>query len=496
MDWGRNNRQARQQQPNMRNLSTPPPPANPNDFLKQAQTLIAAEIRMISGCELGQTSADVSSIEGGSKLPNPNGLAGGACTSALLSVLYDGKATTYQQVMLELRQSLQQDGFSQIPQLTSSRPLDLQETPFQLVGGGPDGRRRALLIGINYQGQNGELRGCHNDVLRMQEYIQTEHGYPPEDMLVLLDDANHKSPTRQNIIAALQALVAHSQAGDSIVVHYSGHGGLLEPTLQNVWKKGSAEYDQTIIPLDHEQSGQIRDFNLFHHFVKPLQAGVTVTCIMDCCHSGAVLELPYSFLATSIGERDMGGADMMMQPNMNFMSNLAFLYSLGGGLLDPLLFHNVGEHFNQVTGENMDDYQGVMAESAENDAADYGNDVDDGGDYGDDPTGDDNDNGYDTGDMDHGDNGGDYDGYAQSDSPVVVPGEAIPDYGHGGGAFDGGGGAYFDDPTGFDDGAVGGQDDCDLCSFLSDYLGSNFLGSLFDGHDDGDGYGGDFDDGD
>jgi hypothetical protein len=299
--------------------------------------------------------------------------------------------------------------------------------------------------------------------------------------LVFADDGQHKSPTRENIIAALQALVAHSQAGDSIVVHYSGHGGLLEPTLQNVWKKGLAEYDQTIIPLDHEQSGQIRDFNLFHHFVKPLQAGVTATCIMDCCHSGAVLELPYSFLATNVGERSMG-ADMMMEPNLNFMSNLAFLYMLGGGQLDPSLFHDVGEHFNQVTGENMDDYQGDMADSAENDAADYGNDVDDGdgdGDYEDDPAGDDNDNHYDTRGADHGDNGGDYDGYAQSDGPVVVPGEDIGgmDYGNGGdGEFFAGGRGYFDDPTGFGDGdgGVGGQDDCDFFSFLSDFLGSLF----------------------
>jgi hypothetical protein len=194
MAWGRENRQARQQQPDLHNLPTPPPPANLDDFLQQAQTLIPAEIRLISGCEPGQTSADVSSIKGGSTLPNPNGRAGGACTSALLDVLNGGKATTtYQQVMLELRQNLQQDGFSQIPQLTSSRPLDLQETPFQLVGGGPNGRRRALLIGINYQGQDGQLRGCHNDVLRMQEYIQKEHGFPSEDMLVLLGKCRDSS---------------------------------------------------------------------------------------------------------------------------------------------------------------------------------------------------------------------------------------------------------------------------------------------------------------
>ncbi|KAI9621423.1 hypothetical protein H4Q26_015724 [Puccinia striiformis f. sp. tritici PST-130] len=30
------------------------------------------------------------------------------------------------------------------------------------------GRRKALCIGINYAGQSGELRGCHNDALNMQ----------------------------------------------------------------------------------------------------------------------------------------------------------------------------------------------------------------------------------------------------------------------------------------------------------------------------------------
>lgn len=45
------------------------------------------DIRMISGCEDAQTSADVSNV-GSFQLPDPAGRAGGACTSTLLRILY------------------------------------------------------------------------------------------------------------------------------------------------------------------------------------------------------------------------------------------------------------------------------------------------------------------------------------------------------------------------------------------------------------------------
>ena len=97
--------------------------------------------------------------------PFTQGRAGGACTSALLQVLYrDGHATgdrSWVQCLREMRGNLRAMGYDQIPQLTSSRLIDVNKM-MHIVPPGSTGRRRAVLIGINYVGQQGQLSGCHN----------------------------------------------------------------------------------------------------------------------------------------------------------------------------------------------------------------------------------------------------------------------------------------------------------------------------------------------
>ena len=94
-----------------------------------------------------------------------------------------------------------------------------------------------------------------------------------------------------------------------------------------------------------------------------MAAGVTVTCVIDACHSGAVLELPYSYMPTD-------GGVIRAQRNMSSLSNLAFLYLLAGGML-PHGFDNVVENIEDVTGGNIEDYQGMGMDDAAQDAGDY-----------------------------------------------------------------------------------------------------------------------------
>jgi metacaspase-1 len=155
---------------------------------------------------------------------------------------------TFQELLLRLRESLAAKGLSQIPQLTSSRPLELKQTTFSLNSG--PGQSRALLVGINYHGQSGELRGCHNDIANVRQYLIDRQGYSPSNILVLLDDGKHIFPTRQKIMLGLQQLVEHSRSGDNVYFHYSGHGGLLSPEGFNSFKLNHKEYDETLFPLD------------------------------------------------------------------------------------------------------------------------------------------------------------------------------------------------------------------------------------------------------
>ncbi len=66
------------------------------------------------------------------ELPNPAGKSGGACTSALLQVLYDhGQAAepmSWVHMLRKMRSALGTMVYDQIPQLTSSRLIDVNKT--------------------------------------------------------------------------------------------------------------------------------------------------------------------------------------------------------------------------------------------------------------------------------------------------------------------------------------------------------------------------------
>ncbi|KAL3914987.1 MAG: hypothetical protein SGILL_005857, partial [Bacillariaceae sp.] len=116
---------------------------------------IPAKFVMISGSEDKQTSADVGNV-GSFQLPDPAGKAGGACTSTLLRVMHDnhGQSISWIELLQRMRAVLKSKGYDQVPQLSSSRMLNVNHR-FEIVP--PESiegkARRAILIGINYVGQ-------------------------------------------------------------------------------------------------------------------------------------------------------------------------------------------------------------------------------------------------------------------------------------------------------------------------------------------------------
>lgn len=255
------------------------------------------DIRMISGCDDHQTSADVSNV-GSFSLPDPAGRAGGACTSTLLQILYaDEKVTeddlSFTEVLQAMRKDLSKKGYTQIPQLTSCNPIDVNQH-FDLVPKEATGTKRAVMIGINYVGHSpGELSGCHNDVHNMKKYIMEVHDFEEDNIVLLLDDGENRSPTKENIINAYKKIVAESKEDDAIFLHYSGHGTKLKDDDDGEEADG---FDEALVPLDYNDgAGMIRDDDLYDILVKPLHKGVHMVSLMDCCHSGTILDLPYIF---------------------------------------------------------------------------------------------------------------------------------------------------------------------------------------------------------
>lgn len=173
--------------------------------------------------------------------------------------------------------------------LSSKAPQSTEQATETL--GTVTGKRRALFIGINYFGQQGELRGCINDVHNIKGFLSRT--YRIDEVLVLTDDQKDPNciPTRKNIITAFRWLRRGAKAGDSLILHYSGHGGSVKDT------DGDEEdgMDETMIPVDYQKAGHIVDDEVHDVLVRGLPRGVRLTAIMDCCHSESMLDLPYIY---------------------------------------------------------------------------------------------------------------------------------------------------------------------------------------------------------
>jgi len=156
------------------------------------------------------------------------------------------------------------------------------------------GRRKALLIGINYlNNPNAHLDGCINDTNYLKFMLISKFQYTPTDMLVLTDDQADPllQPTRANIMNAFRWLVEGAVPGDSLFFSFSGHGGQV-PDYNGDEADG---LDEVIMPVDYNTAGPIVDDDIHAYLAMGVPPGAKLTAVMDCCHSGTGMDLPYEY---------------------------------------------------------------------------------------------------------------------------------------------------------------------------------------------------------
>lgn len=85
--------------------------------------------------------------------------------------------------------------------------------------------------------------------------------------------------------------------------------------------------------MDHEEAGVIVDDEMHAILVHPLPAGCRLTAIMDCCHSGSALDLPYIYSTTG----KVKEANMMADVGQGVLvAGMAYLKGDTGGMLRGL----------------------------------------------------------------------------------------------------------------------------------------------------------------
>lgn len=137
--------------------------------------------------------------------------------------------------------------------------------------------KNALCIGINdYPGTRNDLAGCINDADDWSTLL-TGRGFTVKN----LRDAQ---ATKAGMVSAIGELLGRAQAGDSLIMTYSGHGTFVPDTSGDE----PDGYDEALCPHDIESGNALLDDEI-HQLFASRAVGVRIVLISDSCHSGSVI---------------------------------------------------------------------------------------------------------------------------------------------------------------------------------------------------------------
>eukprot|EP00891_Asterochloris_glomerata_P006541 jgi/Astpho2/6541/gw1.00099.4.1_t len=125
----------------------------------------------------------------------------------------------------------------------------------------------------------------------MVHLLKTRFGFHNDGILQMTDEMQDPTrvPTGYNIRQGIRWLMTDLTPGDSLIFHYSGHGSQQRDPLGEE-RDGM---NDTLCPVDFKTAGMIIDDELNALLCNPLPPGVRLHAIIDACHSGTVLDMPY-----------------------------------------------------------------------------------------------------------------------------------------------------------------------------------------------------------
>eukprot|EP00659_Diplonema_papillatum_P004520 gene4520-7001_t len=165
------------------------------------------------------------------------------------------------------------------------------------------GAAKALLIGASYTGQKEALDTPAGDVKAMRAFL-IDAGFHGQQ-LVLTDEKQANAvhvPTKDNMLRAMDWLVADAKAGETLFLHFSGHG----VEVRDDQREGT--YNEALLPVNFRSTKPfqiLRADHLTDLLVTKLPHGVRLVIVCDCAHSGSMVTLPFSLRATKDGNLEL-----------------------------------------------------------------------------------------------------------------------------------------------------------------------------------------------
>lgn len=172
---------------------------------------------------------------------------------------------------------------------SSSVPTGVRAAPVNDAIATATGRKRALLVGLNYPGTPAALKGSINNVASISRVL-LRLGFQEEWTLTLTDDQADPSfiPTHKNIVMGMRWLTQGAVSGDALLFHFSGHG------VQQA-DGAEAALDDAFCPVDFSEAGYVTENEVFDCLVRELPSGVRLTMLIDSCLPCICPELPFIY---------------------------------------------------------------------------------------------------------------------------------------------------------------------------------------------------------
>ncbi|KAG8905114.1 hypothetical protein FRB99_000678 [Tulasnella sp. 403] len=167
--------------------------------------------------------------------------------------------------------------------------------------------RKALLIGIEYLGLQPEvdpipaartdaeywkqvLRGCTSSL--------PLYGYPEDGIRLITDSAEAPlRPSYDNIVEGMKWLVDGVKAGDKRFLFVGCHGQQIDEVADGGSECSEIDLkDESIVTTTRNPGGELKtlvDNEIRKLVVDPLVKGSKLTAVIDTCHSGTLLDLPF-----------------------------------------------------------------------------------------------------------------------------------------------------------------------------------------------------------